>query len=371
MIYSRDELLPINLSFFDEGEKTEQPTARKREKARKKGQVAKSPEVNTALLFLAAFFGLRIFSENMYVSIANIFSGNFQLIADIDNIMEVDYIAKYIAFLFTQIILICLPIFALSMGVGIISNLFQVGWHPTIEPLMPKFSKLSPISGFKRLFSMRVLVELLKSLAKFGIIGYVIYATMVNEINYIPQLASMGLMQAIIYLGNVAARLGLNIGLLFLFVALADVFYTRYKHTKDLKMSKQEVKDEYKSIEGNPQIKGKIRQKMREVSMRRMMQSVPSADVVVTNPTHYAVALKYDKNVSDAPYVVAKGVDFLAQKIKNAALQNGVEIVENVQLARTLYATVDVGKTIPEELYQTVAEILAFVYKLKNYEGVS
>ncbi len=361
--------ISINLSFFNSGEKTEKPTQRKREKARAEGQVAKSPEVNTALLFLVAFFGLRIFSGYMYTSLVGAFTFSLGFLENPEIITDTKTISGYIAYFFGQVMLIVAPVFAICMLIGIISNLYQVGWHPTTKTLKPKFSKLNPLQGVKRLFSMRVVVDLIKSLAKFAVITVVIYSTLVGEISKIPQLVDMGLMQAVIFLGDIAVRLGTNIGLLFLFIAIADVMYTRFKHTKDLMMTKQEVKDEYKNIEGNPQIKGKIKQKMREISMRRMMQNVPQADVVITNPTHYAIALKYDKDVSDAPYVVAKGVDFLAKRIRDKAKENNIEIVENPPLARAIYAQVNIGGTIPPELFQAVAEVLAFVYKLKNKTG--
>ncbi len=364
--FDRLFFIPINLSFFDEGEKTEQPTARKREKAREEGQVAKSPEVTTALLFLAMFFGLKLFAEMMFNGMKSVFNLNFTMIADIDNVFNLKYMSDYIVFMFSQVLLIALPVFAISIGISIFTNVIQVGWKITPKALKPKFSKLNPIKGFKRLFSMRVLVDLVKAIMKFTIIIVAIYFMIESEVRYIPQLAFMGLMPAVLYLGDVIVRLGLNVGLLFLIIALFDVLYTRFRHTKDLRMSKQEIKEEYKSIEGNPQIKGKIKQRMREMSQKRMMQQVPNADVIITNPTHYAVALKYDKEVSDAPFVVAKGVDHIAKKIRETAKDHKVEIVENVQLARTLYSTVEIGGIIPPELYQAVAEILAFVYKLKG-----
>ncbi len=361
--------LTINLAFFDEGEKTEKPTARKREKAREEGQVAKSPEVNTAVLFLAGFFGLKIFAEMMYDGMKSIFSLNFVMVSDIDNVFDIKYMADYIVFLFAQVLLIALPVFAISIGVGVLTNLLQVGWKITPKALKPKFSKLNPLKGFKRIFSLKLFVELAKSLLKFTIIIVAVYFMIESEVKYIPQLAFMGLMPAVLYIGDIIVRLGINVGLLFMIIALLDVIYSRFRHTKELRMTKQEIKEEYKSIEGNPQVKGKIKQKMREMSMRRMMQDVPKADVIITNPTHYAVALKYDKEISDAPYVVAKGVDYMAKKIRESAAEHNIEIVENVELARTIYSTVEIGGIIPPELYQAVAEILAFVYKLRG--GVS
>ncbi len=359
-------LIPYNLHFFDEGEKTEQATQRKKEKAREEGQVAKSQEVGTAILLVGVFSGLKVFSGGMFENMLSIYRYSFSLLTEFDNYFNETFITGLIAYMFSQILLISTPILAIALGLGIFSNVIQVGWHPTSKPLMPKFSKLDPIKGFKRIFSMRALVDLVKALAKFIVICIAIYIMVKDEIQIIPQLPRMELLEGVQYVGNLIVSLGLNIGILFVFIALADYIYNRYKHGKDLRMSKQEVKEEYKQVEGNPLIKGKIRQRMREASMRRMMQEVPKADVIITNPTHYAVALKYDKDKGEAPIVIAKGVDFLAKKIKEKAKENKVEIFEDVQLARTLYATVDIGKEIPPELYQAVAEVLAFVYKLRN-----
>lgn len=360
------ELIPINLSFFDAGEKTEKPTPKRRREARNKGQVAYSPELSTALLFLVAFFSLRIFTEFMVNKLISIFTFNFNIAYDLDNIFNLTYISGYISNLFLQAILITLPVIIACLIVGVISSIAQVGWNPTSKPLKPKFSKLNPISGIKRLFSLKVLFDLCKALIKFFIIGLVIYTTIKREIEYIPFFINMGLLNAVTYVAGVCFRVGINVGILFLFIALADIIYTRYTHTKKLRMSKQDVKEEYKNIEGNPQIRSKIKQKMREMSMRRMMQDIPSADVIITNPTHYAVAIKYDANVDAAPIVVAKGIDFLAKRIKEMAKENNIYIMENKPLARALYSAVDVGKPIPPELYQGVAEALAFVYNLKK-----
>ena len=358
--------LKINLRYFDEGEKTEKATPKKKKKAREEGQVAKSPEVNTAFLLITAFFGLQFFAPHMAGGISNVFVYSFGLIANIHNIYDLDFMPRLIAYMFMQVVLLALPLMLVSLAVGVVANVLQVGWHPTMKPLMPKLSKLNPIKGFKRVFSMRALVELVKSLIKFAIILIVIYSVVQSEIENIPFLMEINVVGSAAFVGGLIIRLGTTIGIIFLFVALFDYSYQRYKHTKELRMSKHEIKEEYKQSDGNPQIKGKIKQKMREISMRRMMQGVPNADVIITNPTHYAVALAYDRNSGEAPRVVAKGVDFLARRIREKAKENKIEIVENVQLARTLYQTVDVGHEIPPELFQAVAEVLAFVYKLKN-----
>lgn len=246
------------------------------------------------------------------------------------------------------------------------TNLIQVKWKPTTKPLQPKFNKLSPISGFKRMFSVNSLVELVKSLLKIGLIGYVVYSYLRDNMPPLFLFYDMSLNQGLLQVGQLVIALGIRISLFYMIIALADYIYQRVKFKKDMKMTKQEVKDEYKNQEGDPQIKSKQRQRMQEASRRRMMQQLPQADVVITNPTHYAVAIKYDPELYDAPYVVAKGADYLAQKIKETAKANRIEIVENKPLARMLYANVDIGSVVPPELYQAVAEVLAFVYHLQG-----
>ena len=360
----------MNLGFFAEkDEKTEKPTAKKRGEARKKGQVAKSPEVNTAFLFIAGFTGLRAFSGYLSRNVQEVFYYNFNLLSEIDDIFTKTFMVAHANAMFAKVILTALPFLAIAMFVGVISNIIQIGWLVTTKPLEPKFGNLNPLKGVKRLFSFKSVINLLKSIAKMSVLIIAIYMIISREIDNIPQLAILPIAQSLGYLSNMAIDMGITIGVLFLFIALADVIYTRFSHTKQLKMTKQEIKDEYRQSEGDPQIKGRIRNKMMEMSMQRMMQDVPKADVVITNPKHYAVAILYDKEVSDAPRVVAKGVDFAARKIREKAKEHNVHIVEDRQLARTLYATVDIGQVIPPELYQAVAEILAFVYKLRGITG--
>jgi flagellar biosynthetic protein FlhB len=361
--------LKMNLSFFADdgtGEKTEAATPRKKQKAREEGQVAKSQEVGTAFMLIAGFVALRFFGMYMYTNLTALFSYFFALIANPLDVMNRETIYHVMATMFIRVLFIVAPMLAVAFVVGFITNLIQVGWHPTMKPLTPKLSKLNPIKGFKKIFSTRSLAELAKSLLKLTVVIIVVYNTVRGEIESLAMFMGLEMIQAILYIANLIARVGINVGALYLFIALFDVIYQRSKHAKDLRMSKYELKQEYKDIEGNPLIKSKIRQKMREASMRRMMQDVPGADVVITNPTHFAVALSYKPEEGTAPKVVAKGVDFLALKIKDIAKLNNVTIVENKPLARTLYATVDIGKEIPPELYATVAEVLAYVYKLKN-----
>ena len=265
-----------------------------------------------------------------------------------------------------RMLLIVAPVLLAAVVVAFVCDVVQVKWKVTTKPLKPKLSKLNPIKGFGRIFSKNSLVELLKSVAKIGIIGYMVYSYLQGRIKEIYLLYYISLNNAIGLVGEIVIDLGIRIAAVYMVIAFLDFAYQKWKFKQDMMMTKQEVKDEYKNQEGDPQIKGKQKQRMREASMRRMMQQLPEADVVITNPTHYAVAIKYDPEQHDAPFVLAKGQDYLAQRIKEIAKENDVEIVENKPLARMLYANVEVGGLVPPELYQAVAEVLAFVYHLKG-----
>lgn len=261
-----------------------------------------------------------------------------------------------------RLLIILLPVLLIGFAVAFVSDLFQVKWRPTSKPLQPKFSKMNPLNGVKKIFSAQSLVELVKSVAKILLIALVTYSYIKNKIGLLYALYDMSMMQAVNLIGETVIELGIRISAIYMIIAGADFMYQKYKFKNDMKMTKQEVKEEYKNAEGDPEIKGKIKARMREASQRRMMQAIPKADVVITNPTHYAVAIRYDTEVAPAPIVVAKGSDYLAQKIKQIARENNVEIVEDKPLARMLFANVDIDKQIPPELYQAVAEILAMVY---------
>jgi flagellar biosynthetic protein FlhB len=359
-------LVPLDLHFFDEAEKTEKPTGRKRSKARREGQVAKSQEVSTAVLFLAGFYALRVLGGGIYTNLMGLFSFEFDMVPNVLDIFESVYMARYISYLFQSLILIVLPFFAVVLVCQIIANLVQVGWHPTTKPLMPKFSKLDPITGFKRLFSMQALLHLFNSVAKFGIIAFALYTMMQQRIAMIPRLVDMDVLEALIYIGLLITDMGLLVGVMFIFIAAIDYPYSRYSHTKSLRMTKFEVKEEFKQTEGNPQVKSRIRRKMQEISMRRMMQNVPQADVIITNPTHYAVAIKYERLTGRAPLVVAKGADFVAKRIREKAAECGVPVMENAALARALYNDVEIGEEVPPELWEAVIEILLYVFRLRG-----
>jgi flagellar biosynthetic protein FlhB len=229
-----------------------------------------------------------------------------------------------------------------------------------------KLNKLDPIQGFKRIYSMRAIVELLKSLLKITVVGVVTFAVLWMDIDNILRLSQMTVEQSFVFIASLTVKMGLYASGALLILSFLDYLYQRFDYEKNLRMSKQDIKDEYKKSEGDPLIKSKIRQRQREMAMRRMMQDVPTADVVITNPTHYAIALKYDEKKMDAPYVVAMGVDHVAQKIKEIAKANDIIMVENRPLARALYDQVDLGQAVPEEFFQAVAEIIAYVYQTKS-----
>lgn len=362
-------ILAYNLQFFAEGagEKTEDPTAKKLGDAREEGQVAKSTDLITASALIALFITLKIFVGsigNQFIASFYEFYGNIVKIIDDDfNIVTATALLRESIF---RILLILLPIFIIAVAVVIMVNIFQVKWKITAKPLKPKFDKFSPIKGFKKIFSKDKLVDTFKEFLKIIAIMYIAYNTLIDYSGDLQNLYDMELIQAIEFIGDIVIKLGLNISIVFLIIGLADYIYQKFKFKKQMRMSKQEVKDEYKQSEGDPHIKGKIKAKMREISQRRMMQMLPEADVVITNPTHFATAIKYDKDSGGAPILVAKGADFLAQKIKEVAKENHIEIVENKPLARMLYYNVEIGNEIPPELYQLTAEVLAYVYNLKN-----
>lgn len=367
-------ILEYQLQFFAKdgpgGEKTEEPTNKRLSDARKDGQVAKSKEVSNFVMLFALFLILKVWVGSLGNSLLELFHAVYAKIPELSayNATGEEGVGVWILLreVLQRYLTVMLPIFLIAVFLAFVTDLLQVKWKPTRKPLHPKFSKLNPVKGVKRLFSKNSLIELLKSILKIGMIGYLVYSTLIGSVGYLFQFYSMPLMQGIRIVGDVTINLGLKISAFYVVIAALDYAYQKHKFHEDMKMTKQEVKDEYKNAEGDPQVKSKIRQKMLEASRRRMMQAVPRADVVITNPTHYAVALKYEPEKIDAPYVVAKGEDYLAQKIKEIARENNVQIVENRPLARMLYHNVEVGEPIPPELFQAVAEVLAFVYNIQG-----
>lgn len=364
----------FSLQFFAKdgpgGEKTEEPTAKKLSDARNEGQVAKGKDLTSAVMLLVLFMVLRFTVGNMGEGFIECFNKNYTQIGDLFTSTHGEYNMQYTIALIQSAALdmlkLLIPFFGVGFIIAIVIELAQVKWKPTSKPLQPKLSKFNPINGIKRMFSVRTLVSLIKQIVILVVIFIVVYNKLKSRMSDIYMLYDIPLISAIMLLGDIIFDIGTVICVIYTIIGIADYVFEKRKFRKDMMMTKQEVKDEWKNTEGNPEVKNKIRQKMSEASRRRMMQAVPEADVVITNPTHFAVALKYEQNKGKAPVVIAKGEDYLAAKIKEAARENNIEIVENKPLARMLYYNVELDEEIPPELYQAVAEVLAFVYNIKN-----
>ncbi len=356
--------LTINLQLFSE-EKTEKATPKRRREAREKGQVLQSKEINSAIIIIVSFLCLKIFGGymlNHLLSFSNSFYKEYFLKSDLFNTGDIHILMLR---MISVIVIIVGPLTAILLIFGVASSYMQVGFLFTTKSLEFKLSRLNPIEGFKRVISKRSLVELIKSIFKIFVIGYLVFNYAIKEVYNIFRLLELNTENIVAYIGNVVFNVGIRSGIALFILAIFDYGYQWWDFEKNLKMSKQEIKEEYKQTEGNPQIKSKIKEKQRQMSMRRMMQDVPKADVIITNPTHYAIALKYDKEMYDAPYILAKGADLIAKNIKDTAKKHGIPTVENKPLAQTLYNTVEIGQIIPEDLFQAVAEVLAYVYSLR------
>lgn len=367
-------LLKLNLQFFAKdgpgGEKTEPATSKKLNDIRKEGQVAKSKELITAVSLMSLFIILKIYLSKLGTGLIDVYTQVYNSISkvvdDSYNGLPIRTAGSVMQQVIIDMIKLVIPILLVAIVIAILGNMLQQKWMVTAKPLQPKFSKISPISGFKRMFSVRQLVELIKSIAMISIIMIVVYNTVKSKMNILLTFYDVGLNTALSTIGSIIIDLGIKISAVFLIVGFADLFYQRIKFKNDNMMTKQEIKDEFKNTEGDPQVKGQIKRRMQEVSRRRMMQQLPEADVVITNPTHFAVALKYEPDAGKAPVVIAKGADYLAFQIKDKAKEYNIAIVENKPLARILYHNIDIGMEIPPELYQAVAEILAVVMRTNN-----
>lgn len=348
----------------DKSSKTEAPTPRRLSQARQKGQVAKSMEVNTCAVLMAALFTMLFSASYMYEMISQMMAGSLSTVAQ-TSIEGADLFSFFIQKV-KYMALIMAPILVIVPAIGLLSNFLQVGALFTVEPLQPKLSKLNPISGFSKLFSARSFVELFKSIFKISIIATVAYQTIKSDFDTIIVLGDMTPAQ----IGHFTMSLSFEIFLKTIWaltvMAAIDYAFQKWQHMRDMKMTKQEVKEDMKQTEGDPKVKSRIRSIQREMARKRMMAAVPEADVVVTNPTHLAIALLYQAEKSEAPMVVAKGQGALAERIKEIAKEHDVPIMEDKPLARALYKAVEVDEEIPVLFYQAVAEILSYVYRLKG-----
>ncbi|CUU83281.1 flagellar biosynthesis protein FlhB [Campylobacter hyointestinalis] len=343
----------------DDQEKTEEPTSKKLEDARQKGNVPKSQDASgfvtllvgiIALVLLLSFMGERLIKLYIY----------YQNLIGIELTKELFF--KIVIHTILQVILIILPVAVSIMIAGILSNIMQFGFLFTTEPLTPNFGKINPIKGLANLFSLKKLIDSIKIILKVSAVFGVAFYFFLQFVKELPHTIFFPMFNQLLWLKEKMLILAGVMLLLFLIIAIADIFIVRFQYFKGLRMSKQEVKDEFKQMEGDPRVKGRIRQLQMQAARKRMMQNIPTADVVITNPTHYAVALRYDKEKEKAPVVLAKGVDHLALRIRKLAAENGIQIVENPPLARELYKVCDVDSMIPANLFQAVAEVLSFVY---------
>lgn len=349
------------------GERTEKATPKKRKDAREKGQVRKSTEIVTAVMMLIMFGYLSLAGGDLWGAMCEAVETSFKTwaLAGENGITagSIGNILLEAAILFVKA---SLPAMLVAFVAALVTNMVQVGFLFSTKALAPKMERLNPLKGLKRMFSLQTLFQLVKAIAKIIVIGVVAYSQYMNAVTKFGLMAGTNLMASVTAMGSIIVDAGFAIGFALLIIAAIDYVYQWFKYEKDLKMTKYEVKMEYKQLEGDPQIKGRIKQKQRQMATMRMMQAVPQADVVITNPTHFAVALKYDDAVAPAPIVVARGADALARRIKEIARECKVEIVENKPVARALYDMCNLNDQVPPELYQAVAEILAEVYKMRN-----
>ncbi len=368
-IFEADCKLELNYQLFASGgaeDKTEKATPKKKSDARKKGQVFQSREVSASLILIVTVVAMRIFGGTIYSQLSQYLKKTFDDYLTVKDAIDFNILANIFIDVLMVLAKTVLPLLLVAFFTALIVNYAQVGILFTLETLKIKGDRINPLSGFKRIFSLRSVVELLKSIIKIIIVAWVAYSYLKSKTEQVLTLIDTDLMSVLIFIADAAFTVALRICMAMVILGFADYLYQRYDYEKSLKMTKQEIKEEYKQMEGNPEIKSKIKQKQRQMSLKRMMQDIPQADVVITNPTHFAVAIKYDSEKAAAPFVIAKGQDYIALRIKQIAADNKVQIVENKPLARTLYSTVDIGQSIPPDLYQAVAEILAFVYNLKN-----
>ncbi len=345
-------------------ERTEQATPKRREEARKKGQVAKSRELASVAVLLSSLFtlywGSSFFMTHLCRTLNYYLAHLGTLNIGIDSLQAVALLGM------KQFFILMAPLFAVITFVALLSNYLQVGTLFTWEPVIPKFSKINPLEGLKRLFSLQSLVEFIKSLFKLVVVTWIAWTTVLDQLHLLPPLLDQTPYQIISYIGAVSFKIFWKSCLAMILLSVLDYMYQRWEFEKNLKMTKQEVKEEFKQAEGDPQVKSRIRSIQRELARKRMMQEVPEADVVITNPTHLAVALKYEAGKMQAPFVVAKGAGVLAEKIREIAREHGIPVIENKPVAQSLYKLVEIGQTIPENLFQAVAEIFAYVYRLKG-----
>lgn len=345
------------------GERTEDPSLKRREDFRKKGQVAQSKEVQTAALFSLGLLFWIFYMPRFWNGLSTLTAFTWQHANEFEGTTLA--ITGLALLIIKEMALLLAPLFLLTLIIGFFSSFFQFGWLFTATPMVPDFSKLDPINGMGRIFSKRSLVESGKSIAKVILIGWIAFSTVLNRFSEALILVDTSIGTTLLFLGNTAMLILAKVCGALILLAFIDFLYVRWEMEQKLKMTKQEQKEEFKESEGDPHVKAQIRAIQQQMARKRMMAEVPKADAVITNPTHLAVAIKYDAAIMAAPIVVAKGADLIAMRIREIARENNVPLIENPPVARLLHK-IDLGAPIPEEMFKAVAEILAHIYSLKN-----
>jgi flagellar biosynthetic protein FlhB len=344
--------------------RTEAATPKKREELRRKGNIAKSREIPSAAVLLGGFLVLYFCSGYMLTGLSELLR-EF-LSSPPGRLSSVEGAHTLLAGLFTRCGAILAPVFAVTVFCAAAANVGQVGFLFTTVPLTPSLAKLNPAAGMSRIFSSGSVEEMAKAIVKFVVVGFLAWRIIRREIPLLPGIIDRTPMETVAYMADISGTLLLQCGVALLVLAAADYLFQRWTYEKSIRMTKAEVKEEWRAQEGDPMVKGRIRSLQREKARRRILQEVPKADVVVTNPTHFAVALKYERGAMAAPRVTAKGADLLARRIRELAAEHGVPLVSRPPLARALYDAVDEGQEIPPDFYKAVAEILAHVYRIRD-----
>jgi flagellar biosynthetic protein FlhB len=351
-------------------ERTEKATPKRRREARKKGQVAQSRELPSVLILMTAMGFFYFAGSWIFGSLSQVIGGVYGQL-DTLRLNTVQEVSAFSVEIFEKVLLILVPFFVPILVAGLAGNIGQIGFEIHGEPIYPKLTKLNPIAGLKKLISLRSLVELIKSVVKILLVGGIAFGIVEKETKAMPALMQQEVFDILLFIGRVAFKIFFFVCLALIVLAFLDYAYQRWQYEQSLKMTKQEVKDERKQSEGDPKVKGRIRRVQQELARRRMMEAIPEADVVITNPVHLAVALKFDAAKMIAPKIIAKGSGHIAEKIKEIARNHQVPLVENKPLAQALHKMAEIGEFIPVELYRAVAEVLAYVYRLKGmYQGV-
>ncbi|CAN5470651.1 flagellar biosynthesis protein FlhB [soil metagenome] len=348
----------------DQQEKTEEATQQRRDDFRKRGQVAQTRELASVLALLGSALLLWTLARFSLQQVSELIT--FSLGPNLVAAVKTNQFGPIVFFVLKKMCMLGGPIILMLLLLSIISTVVQVGLLYNEEALNFDFEKINPLNGFKRVVSVKSLVEGAKSLAKLIVVTWIVWWLIKDELQVLPRISSLSLEQIMSYTGSLTVKLLSGLGVFLAVIAAADYFFQRYDLEKQMRMSKQEIKEEHKSREGDPMIKARIRRIQREMSQKRMMKDVPKADVIVTNPTHIACALRYDPATMAAPQLVAKGSGHIAEKIKEIARENGVPIMENKPLARAIFKTLKIGHTVPRELFTAVAQVLSYVYRLKR-----